>query len=175
MVRAGSYNESNPWIPGVSPRLKKVYRKAGYKVVFKSGRNLSSILTTKNKMELPKNSFPGVYKIPCSCGITPYRGETKKKISSRVTEHEKDTEKLLVDKSGVPLHSSKCTGKIQFGNAETVAVVTNKFERKVREALEIQKNDCHYTHGGMNQDKGQYVNTTFWIPFMKYLRKSEDM
>ena len=57
----------------------------------------------------------------------------------------------------------------------TVAVVNNKFERKVREALEIQKHDCYYTKGGMNQDKGQYVNTTFWLPFMKYLRKSEDM
>ena len=74
-----------------------------------------------------------------------------------MTEHEKDTEKLLVDKSGVPLHSSKCPGRIQFGNAETVAVVTNKFDRKVREALEIQKHDCYYTNGGMNQDKGQYA------------------
>ena len=162
-----------PWIPIVSPRLKKVYRKAGYKVVFKSGRNLSSILTTRNKMKLPENSFPGVYKIPCTCGITPYRGETKKKISTRIGEHEKDTEKKHVGKSGVPLHSSTCAGRIEFENAKTVAIATNRFQRKVRETLEIQKHGCHYTNGGMNQDKGLYVKTNFWLPLMKYLKKSE--
>ena len=78
-----------PWIPGVSPKLRKVYKKAGYKVAFKSGRNLGDILTAKNKTKLTKNSYPGVYKILCSCGITPYRGETKKKISSRTKEQEK--------------------------------------------------------------------------------------
>ena len=67
-----------PWIPGVSPRLRKVYKKAGYRVAFKSGRNIGNILTSRNKSKLPGNSHPGIYKIPCSCGKTPYRGETKK-------------------------------------------------------------------------------------------------
>ena len=52
--------------------------------------------------------------------------------------------------------------------------VHNKFDRKVRETLEIQKHDCHVSDGGMNPDKGQYVTTTFWIPLLKYLRKSEE-
>ena len=162
-----------PWIPGVSPRLKKVYRKAGYKVVFKSGKNLCSILTAKNKMKLPENSFPGIYTIPCSCGIPPYRGETKKKVATRLTEHEDYIKKNQTDQSGVALHSSTCTGTINFENARTVAVQPNKFLRKVRETLEIQKYDCHYINGGMNPDKGQYVTTKFWIPLMKYLKKSE--
>ena len=33
---------SLPWIPGVSPKLSKAYRKAGYKVVFKSNKNLQT-------------------------------------------------------------------------------------------------------------------------------------
>ena len=37
-----------PWIPGVSPSLKKVFRKAGYKVAFKANPNLASISTKKN-------------------------------------------------------------------------------------------------------------------------------
>ena len=57
-----------PWIPGLSSKLKKIYRKAGFKVVFKSSLNIQRILTSKNKSKLPKNSFPGAYKIPCSCG-----------------------------------------------------------------------------------------------------------
>ena len=52
-----------PWIPGISPKLKRVYKKAGYKTVFKGNANLQTILTSKNKVLLPKNSHSGVYKI----------------------------------------------------------------------------------------------------------------
>ena len=61
-----------PWIPGVSPSLKKAFRKAGFKAAFKAGANLQTILSKKNKVKLPPNSNPGVYKIPCSYGIPPY-------------------------------------------------------------------------------------------------------
>ena len=155
----------------LSPKLKKVYRKAGYKVVFKSGRNLSSILTSENKTKLPKHSYPGIYKIPCSCGIQPYRGETKKRICTRTNEHQSYIAKQEWDKSGVAGHSKNCSGNILFEEAETIKTVFNKFDRKVRETLEIQKFDCHYKDGGMNPDKGQYVTTKFWIPLLKHLRK----
>jgi hypothetical protein len=162
---------SLPWIPGVSPKLRKIYRKAGYKVVFKSNRNLQMLLTAKNKTILPKNSYPGVYKIPCSCGITPYRGETKIKISSRNVQHEECMKKEKWDNSAVALHSRNCQGEINFENTETVKVIYNKFDRKVREALEIQLNECGPKKGGMNLDEGQYVSTKFWIPFFDHLRK----
>ena len=34
---------SLPWAPGLSPKLRKLFRKAGYKTVFKSGSNLNHI------------------------------------------------------------------------------------------------------------------------------------
>jgi len=160
-----------PWIPGVSPRLKKVYRKAGYQVAFKSGKSIGTILTSRNKMRLPKNSYPGVYKIPCDCGKEPYRGETKKKISTRTKEHISYVEKREYAKSGIAQHSKNCQG-IKFEDTETVAVIYNKFDRKVRETIEIQKHDCYIKNGGMNPDKGKYVTTTFWIPMLKYLKNS---
>ena len=165
---------SLPWIPGVSPKLRKVYRKAGYKVVFKSGRNIGNWLTAKNKTKLPKNSHPGVYKIPCSCRITAYRGETKKRISTCTKEHYLNVVKDEWEKSGLAQHTKDCLGPIQFENTETIAVVYNKFDRKVREAIEIQKHDCHFRNGGMNQDKGQYVTTKFWIPMLNHLQKKEN-
>ena len=123
-------------------------------------------------MKLPKNSYPGVYKIPCSCGMTPYRGETKKKISTRIKEHQEYIRKNQPKKSGIALHASTCDGEVLFDEASTEAVQPNKFLRKVREALEIQKHDCHTSYGGMNPDKGQYVTTKYWIPLMKFLKKS---
>ena len=56
--------------------------------MFKSGRNLSSMLTSRNKPKLPPNSLPGVYRIPCKC-CGRYVGHTGKQISTRDTEHQK--------------------------------------------------------------------------------------
>ena len=39
-----------PWIPVSGPKLRKDYRKAGYKVIFKSGANLNTILTSKKQI-----------------------------------------------------------------------------------------------------------------------------
>ncbi|XP_065662433.1 uncharacterized protein LOC136084958 [Hydra vulgaris] len=52
---------SLPWVPGLSPKLRKIFRKAGYRAVFKSNPNLRSLLTSKNKTKLPSNSQPGTY------------------------------------------------------------------------------------------------------------------
>ena len=49
-----------PWIPKVSPKLKSVYKKAGYDVAFKSGKNMGSLLSFKNKSKLPRKSYPDV-------------------------------------------------------------------------------------------------------------------
>ncbi|XP_065679047.1 uncharacterized protein LOC136093746 [Hydra vulgaris] len=37
---------SLPWIPIISPRLRRIYRKAGYKTAFKSNANLKTLLTS---------------------------------------------------------------------------------------------------------------------------------
>ena len=34
-------------------------------------------------------------------------------------------------------------------------------------------NECHIRDGGMNLDDGQYVNTKFWTPFFKDIRKNK--
>ena len=161
-----------PWIPGLSPKLRKVYKKAGIKVVFKAGASLKTLLTAKNKTRLPKNSFPGVYKIPCSKhpDKNPYIGETKLKINTRLNQHYEDVTKEKMKRSGVIVHSGKCDGDILWENATTVKVESNRFNRKVREALEIQYNDSEPTNGGMNLDNGQYVTTKFWKPMFKYLK-----
>ena len=51
------------WIPVLSPKLKKIFRKVGYRIVFKLNPNLSSLLTCENKSKLPHNSQPGTYLI----------------------------------------------------------------------------------------------------------------
>ncbi|XP_065645775.1 uncharacterized protein LOC136076229 [Hydra vulgaris] len=77
---------SLPWVPKLSNQLKQIFKSVGYTPVFKSPKNLQQLITQKNKPRLPNNSYPGVYKLECSCGKL-YVGETKLKVSTRICQH----------------------------------------------------------------------------------------
>ena len=68
-------------------------------------------------------------------------------------------------------HSINCTGQIEWEKMKT-KVEPNRFDRKVREALEMQHQDCGPSKGGINLNDGQYVTTKSWTPFFKYLKRS---
>ena len=94
-------------LASLSPKLRKSFRNAGYKTVFKSGPNLKTLLTSKNKSRLPPNSHPGVYMIECKCGKR-YVGKTGLKISTRVGQHKKNVEDEKWDVSGITSHAKNC-------------------------------------------------------------------
>ena len=158
------------WIPGLSPKLRFDYKKAGYKPVFKSNDNLKIILTSNNKPKLPPNSHPRVFKIGCSCK-RPYIGETKKKICTPGDQHNINTLDGSIEKSAITAHSINCTGQIEWENVKTNKVTPNRINRKVREVPEIQHQECGPSKRGIKLDDGQYATTKFWTPFFKYLRK----
>ena len=162
---------SLPWVPGLSPKLRKTFRKVGYKTVFKSASNLKTILTSKNKTKLPLLSHPGVYKIPCKCGKE-YVGETKLRALTRFEQHKKSIEKENWDSSGISSHAEHCKLGYNWDNAKLLKIENRKFDRKVREALEIQFQDTSpRSEHGLNQDDGQYVTTSFWKPMFAHLRE----
>ena len=49
-----------PWIPNISPKIKREFKKIGKDIPFTSGKNLRQILFQKNKPKLIPNSHPGV-------------------------------------------------------------------------------------------------------------------
>ena len=55
-----------PWVPKLGPKLRKEFKKFGIKTVFILGRNLKNLIC-RNKSELVPNSFPGVYRLDCTC------------------------------------------------------------------------------------------------------------
>ena len=160
-----------PWIPLLSPKLRKVYKAAGYKTVFQSGPNISTLLTSKNKTKLPPNSQAGVYKLKCDCGKS-YVGETGCKISTRVQQHQGTKCNGQLNQSGISEHAKNCHGQIDWDNVETLKVGPKQFPRKVREALEIQRNRTEPAlKNNMNKDNVLYVTSGFWKPLMKYIAK----
>ena len=102
---------SLPWVPAISPKLKKAFKKAGYKAVFKSGKNLERILTSRNKPKLNTNMNPGVYRLQCSCGKK-YVGETRLNISSHIEQRQKAAFTGKWERSAVAEHCKSCHGTI---------------------------------------------------------------
>ena len=150
------------WIPGLSQKLKKVFRKADCSVSFKSPRNLESILTSKNKPQLQPNSQPGVYFIPTGCQ-SGYTGETKKKVATRNTEHAKSIFHGDREKDAIAEHKESCNCEIDWEKTKTLSVEPIWFRRKVRESLEIRRlNSGPDNPKSLNRDYGDYVTTNTW-------------
>ena len=76
------------------------------------------------------------------------------------------------DKTGLSTHAKNCHGQIDWNGVKTLKTESNKFDRKVREALEIQRNETG-PENGMNLDHGMYVTSGFWKPLMKYINRSD--
>ncbi|XP_065672234.1 uncharacterized protein LOC136090054 [Hydra vulgaris] len=165
---------SQPWVPKLSNQLKQIFKSVGYTPVFKSPKNLQQLITQKNKPRLPNNSYPGVYKLECSCGKL-YVGETKLKVSTRICQHQKHTFEGKWKNSTVAGHSRNCHGAFGWNNNNTVKVEEDYFKRKVRESLEIQFHQCSPGEGGLNEDHGDYVTSSFWKPYFSFLRRKNTL
>ena len=76
-----------PWIPNISPKVKRELKKIRKDIAFTSGKNLQQILCQKNKPNLLPNSQPGVCQLDCSCN-SKYIGESKKRVFTRCIEHQ---------------------------------------------------------------------------------------
>ena len=161
-----------PWIPQIGPKLRSIFKTHGYKVAFTSGPNLKSILCN-NKSKLLPNSYPGVYKLTCSCGAI-YIGETKKKVLTRTIEHQQDSIKGNWESSGATEHCKSCHGQFNWLHPDTLSVVPNFRERKIREALEINRartlEEIKSCFTVINRDNGNLASSNVWKPLFSKLK-----
>ena len=148
-----------PWIPILGPKLRSALRKRNIKTVFTSGPSLKDILC-KHKSALPPNSYTGVYSVRCGCGIN-YIGESKKRVATRLKEHERDIFHGRWSNTGAAGHAAVCTNSFAFEDAKTIAFESNYHRRKIREALEIRR--ARRTGSSLvNRDEGTVCTTTEW-------------
>ena len=87
-------------------------------------------------------------------------------------QHEKSIIDKKWDSSGVSNHAKVCKEGFLWDETKPLRIENSRFDRKVREALEIQFRDTlpHSEHG-LNLDGGQYVTTKFWNPILTHLRE----
>lgn len=165
-----------PYIPELSSRLKRVLNRAGCKTYFKSGSKLSSVLCSKNKTRPPKQDMKGVYRLDCPCSPSAvYVGETARKFSTRVKEHRKAVEHKKWSHSGITAHKEACDLPVDWENPQILATMAHKnkkvlkYNLRLREALQIQKNDCGPGRG-LNEDWGAYLKTRAWVPVFNRMK-----
>ena len=77
------------------------------------------------------------------------------------------------ERSGAAQHARTCPVGPAFNDARMLKTEHRHFERSVRESLEIQRHRSAPRYGGMNKDEGQYLKTTFWMPYMDMVSKEE--
>ena len=117
------------------PKLRKEFKKKDTKAAFTSGANLKSIVF-QNKSKLLPDSHLGVYPLNCSCNAE-YIGETKKKVMTRTTEHQRDSIKRKWESSGATEHCLKCHGQFNWQHSKTLSREARYKSRKITASLEI--------------------------------------
>ena len=98
-----------------------------------------------------------------------YVGQTIRAIDNRCQEHKRASEKGNWSHSGISQHKENCDAEVDWENPSILATFSNKnkkrltYDLKVREALEIKRQNCGPGRG-LNEDFGAYVKTTQWNP-----------
>ena len=127
------------------------------------------MLCAPNKTRHDPQTKPGVYRLNCPCSDkSVYVGQTIRPIETRGKEHSKAAEKGNWHHSGITQHKEVCNEAVDW-KPEVITNMTNKnkkklaYDLKVKEALEIRRNNCG-PGNGLNEDYGAYVRTTQWNP-----------
>ena len=164
-----------PYIPEIAHQLKRALTKAGVNTTFTTGPKLRDILCGSNKSRPPPEKKKGVYRYQCPCSDKAvYVGQTARACDLRWAEHGKAIEKENWPHSGISQHHQQCQQPFDTSNVSVITTMQGKkkkslaYNLKIREALEIRRNDCG-PGKGLNEDMGAYVKTDLWDPVLRTL------
>ena len=137
-----------PYTEGFSEDVRRVCRKFGMKVVFKSGQSLCSMLAkVKDPLTMEKQAKV-VYLIPYSCGKA-YIGEAVRRLEARVKEHMQGCmSKGALEKSALAEHAwTNHYPMIKWEKFSVIDRARTAKELLVKETIHIQLN--HHPSTGM--------------------------
>ena len=145
-----------PYMEGVSEDIRRVCRKFGLKVVFRSGLSLRSMLTrVKDTLGMEKRSKV-VYQIPCSCGKK-YIGETVRRLEMRMKEHRNACQKGALEKSALAEHAWENHHPTKWEEATVIDQARTNKELLLKEAIHIRLQHPHLNRDGGLELPGCWV------------------
>ena len=158
-------------MPKLRRKLRKEFKKFGTNTIFTSGRNLKNLIC-RNKSKLFPNSFPGVYQLDCTCNAL-YIDKTRKKVITRIIEHQQYSFNRRCVSSGATEHCLECHGQFNWINPKTLSTEQQYHRRKIRESLEIKKAKTNKRRKVLNHDEGNLIKTNMWTPLFAKLTEKE--
>jgi hypothetical protein len=147
-----------PYVHGTTDRIGRLLKQHHVDTVFRSDRKMSSMFRSI-KDTIPHESH-GVYEVPCGSCEKTYIGQTNRKISARIAEHQVSVRRQETT-STLAMHAVTEGHKIDFENAKTLARVDHLVPRVYREAIEIEKRE----HSLNTRDDARRLPAT-WKPVL---------
>ena len=124
-----------------------ILKKAGIDLVFTYPNTTRKALIHNNYNLVEKSSPPCIYTIPCGVCPKVYIGETGRTLEKRIGEHKNDV-RLARDSNACFVHMRNEGHNINWKEAKVVHKSSNGYERKMLEALMIQKISNFNLSGG---------------------------
>ena len=143
-----------PYVKGTTEPIKRILNNYNIKL---APHHTIGNLFPKPKDPVPKDQTRGaIYSIPCKVCDKSYIGETKRKFSTRLKEHQKAVEKKHSHKSALAEHCLHSGHTISWESAKILRTSTNWRNRRILEAWEI--NTCR---NPLNRDDGMHLPHEF--------------
>ena len=145
-----------PYVKGTTEPIKRILSNYSIKVALKPHHTIGNLFP-KPKDPVPKDQTRGaIYSIPCQGCDKSYIGETKRKISTRLKEHQKAVVNKHSHKSALVEHCLHSGHTISWESSKILCTSTNWHNRCILEAWEI--NTCR---NPLNRDDGMHLPHEF--------------
>ena len=145
-----------PYIKGTSEPIKRILSNYNIKVAQKPHQTIGNLFP-KPKDPVPKDQTRGaIYSIPCKDCDKSYIGETKRKFSTRLKEHQKAVEHKHSKKSALAEHCLRFGHTVSWDASKILRTSANWRNRRILEAWEI--NTCR---NPLNRDDGMHLPHEF--------------
>ena len=132
---------SLPFVDKLSQNLGKILHKAGIKTVYKMNNKLNSRIIKRGKDILPKENIKGVvYQLNCGGCDAVYVGETKRRINTRIKEHENNIRLVSATNSVITDHRINSGHDFGWKDFKILNKESNYFKRNIAEMLHIKSN-----------------------------------
>ncbi|XP_025997189.1 uncharacterized protein LOC113005620 [Solenopsis invicta] len=126
-----------PYLQGTTEHISRILSKHNIRVIFKPQKKIAQLLPNP-KDQRSSLETPGVYKIPCVCGKV-YIGETGRKISTRIKEHQRCAKYSHFSQSALAEHWMETGHAVQYDKSIILNPSQGYFARKYWKGLEILK------------------------------------
>ena len=145
-----------PYIKGTSEPIKRILSNYNIKVAQKPHQTIGNLFP-KPKDPVPKDQTRGaIYSIPCKDCDKSYIGETKRKFSTRLKEHQKAVEHKHSQKSALAEHCLRSGHTVSWEASKILRTSANWRNRRILEAWEINT-----YRNPLNRDDGMHLPHEF--------------